>query len=517
MLAAILIAALVLWITGPVAKADETFAESKFDEHRVEFHNQGVKLAGSLLLPKSEGPVPAVVFVHGAGRQTREPYRKVGEYFARHGIAALIYDKRGTGQSGGAYESYEPYENLVNDALSAVAFLKTRREIAPSRIGIWGLSQGAYISAVAASRSADIQFLIVAGADATDGSMFYYRDNLFRRFGLSGTLRDLAEKLHLVEQDLHRTFRDGFRLASLVPQPYVPPDRYVHPAWSHVHKPVLAMWGQLDKKAPVAESIVGFKNSLAQAHNENWTIIILPGINHDLKISETGAIQSKSYGYPPAALQTMTDWAWTAIDGPAEIGKMKQEGVVALETGTLPRFASYERLRWYGNGFVQAALWILFLISFGANTIAGAGCCLAGLFRRRQNVTWPASHRGELKACAQRPQSSDLRCADHHPVAGLRPTAPELPDRPDVFTVTGDRFHPGDRGSADGAGQDSPRSRLDGSEKIPLLTRCSLPGPLCPVPVLLGSDRHSLLRDSGSGNKSCQAMPIGFGPMCDIE
>ncbi|HEY3900448.1 MAG TPA: alpha/beta fold hydrolase [Chthoniobacter sp.] len=393
MLAAILIAALVLWITGPVAKADETFAESKFDEHRVEFHNQGVKLAGSLLLPKSEGPVPAVVFVHGAGRQTREPYRKVGEYFARHGIAALIYDKRGTGQSGGAYESYEPYENLVNDALSAVAFLKTRREIAPSRIGIWGLSQGAYISAVAASRSADIQFLIVAGADATDGSMFYYRDNLFRRFGLSGTLRDLAEKLHLVEQDLHRTFRDGFRLASLVPQPYVPPDRYVHPAWSHVHKPVLAMWGQLDKKAPVAESIVGFKNSLAQAHNENWTIIILPGINHDLKISETGAIQSKSYGYPPAALQTMTDWAWTAIDGPAEIGKMKQEGVVALETGTLPRLASYERLRWYGNGFVQAALWILFLISFGANTIAGAGCCLAGLFRRRQNVTWPASHR----------------------------------------------------------------------------------------------------------------------------
>jgi hypothetical protein len=167
----------------------------------------------------------------------------------------------------------------------------------------------------------------------------------------------------------------------------------VHPAWSHVHKPVLAMWGQLDKKAPVAESIVGFKNSLAQAHNENWTIIILPGINHDLKISETGAIQSKSYGYPPAALQTMTDWAWTAIDGPAEIGKMKQEGVVALETGTLPRLASYERLRWYGNGFVQAALWILFLISFGANTIAGAGCCLAGLFRRRQNVTWPASHR----------------------------------------------------------------------------------------------------------------------------
>ena len=81
----------------------------------------------------------------------------MGEYFASQGIAALIYDKRGTGQSGGAYESHEPYENLVNDALSAVAFLKQRREIAASQIGIWGLSQGAYISAAAASRSEDIQ------------------------------------------------------------------------------------------------------------------------------------------------------------------------------------------------------------------------------------------------------------------------------------------------------------------------------------------------------------------------
>src|SRR5204862_8123067 len=50
-------------------------------------------------------------------------------------------------------------------------------------------------------------------------------------------------------------------------------------------------------------------------------------------------------------------------------------------------------LRWYGNGTVQAALWILFLISFSANTIAGGWCCLARLFRRRQSVALPASKR----------------------------------------------------------------------------------------------------------------------------
>ncbi|MGO8753362.1 MAG: alpha/beta hydrolase family protein [Thermoguttaceae bacterium] len=390
--AAIPVAAFVLGIAGPAASADETGAKSRFDEIRVEFHNQGVNLAGSLLLPRSEVPVPAVVFVHGAGRQTREPYREVGAYFASQGIAAFIYDKRGTGESGGTYESYAPYENLVNDALSAIAFLKERREIAASGIGIWGLSQGAYISAAAASRSEDVRFIIVVGADVADGQMFYYRDNLFRRYGLSATLRDMAEKAHLVQCSLPPNLEDESVLSSFVPRSYPPPDLYVHPAWSHVSKPVLAMWGQLDHNIPVGESVAGLKNSLAQANNANWTIIILPRTNHDLKISETGAVQNKSHGYPPGALQTMTDWAWSAVDRPSEIGKMKQEGV-APEAGVLPRLVSYESLRWYGNGTAQAALWILFLISFSANTIAGAWCCLTRLFRRRQNVALPVSNR----------------------------------------------------------------------------------------------------------------------------
>lgn len=389
---AISVIAFLLGMTGFEAHADETGAKFRSEEHAVKFHNQDVNLAGSLLLPSSEVPVPAVVFVHGAGRQTREPYREAGEYFASQGIAALIFDKRGTGQSGGTYESYEPYENLVNDALSAVAFLKQRREIASSQIGIWGLSQGAYISAAAASRSGDIRFVIVVGAQVADGMMFYYRDNLFRRYGLSDTLRDVAEKVHLAQYSLPHNLPDGFSLSSFAPRSYPPPGKYVHPAWSCVHQPVLAMWGQLDQHVPVGESVAGLKNSLAHANNENWSIIILPRAKHSLGISETGAIQEKWRGYPPGALKTMTDWAWRAIDHPSEIGKMKQEGV-APEAGILPRLARYESLRWYGNGTIQAALWILFLICFSANTIAGAWCCLTRLFRRQQSVVLPASNR----------------------------------------------------------------------------------------------------------------------------
>src|SRR4029078_58054 len=118
------IACLIVGMSERGTGANETGAGSEFEEHPVEFQNHDVKLAGSLLLPRSEVPFPAVVFVHGAGQQTREPYREAGEYFARQGIAALIYDKRGVGQSGGAYESRAPYENLVDDALTAVGHLK---------------------------------------------------------------------------------------------------------------------------------------------------------------------------------------------------------------------------------------------------------------------------------------------------------------------------------------------------------------------------------------------------------
>jgi hypothetical protein len=152
------------------------------------------------------------------------------------------------------------------------------------------------------------------------------------------------------------------------------------------------MWGQLDQHVPVGESVAGLKNSLSRAKNENWTIVIVPQANHDLGISDTGALHSKWQGYAPGVLQTMTDWAWRAINHPSEIDKMKQEGI-APEAGVLSRLASYERLRWFGNGTVQAVLWILFLISFLSNTIAGVRRGWSRLFHRQQSVALPASNK----------------------------------------------------------------------------------------------------------------------------
>jgi len=135
---------------------------------------------------------------------------------------------------------------------------------------------------------------------------------------------------------------------------------------------------------------VGLKSSLAQANNKKWTMIILPRANHDLGISETGELHRKWLGYAPGALKTMTDWVHTVIDNPSQIDTRKQEGS-AQEAGVLSNVVRYERLRWYGNGTVQVALWILFLISFLANTNAGVRYGLPRLFRQQPSATLHAS------------------------------------------------------------------------------------------------------------------------------
>jgi hypothetical protein len=131
---------------------------------------------------------------------------------------------------------------------------------------------------------------------------------------------------------------------------------------------------------------------LAQANNEKWTMIILPRAKHSLGISETGAIQEKWRGYPPGALQTMTDWVRRVIEAPSQIETMKQEGFAEVK-GVLSKVVRYEKWRWYGNGTVQAALWILFLGCFLANTIAVVRCGMTRLFRHQAGSALPPSDR----------------------------------------------------------------------------------------------------------------------------
>jgi pimeloyl-ACP methyl ester carboxylesterase len=132
----------------------------------LSFVSDSVRFSATLHLPSGGGPFPAVVLVHPSGRGTRDQWPLVqhAQSFAKSGIATLVYDKRGTGQSGGTFERFPDLRQLTRDALAAVRALKAVPEIDQGRIGIWGRSQGAGLASVAAADDRAIAFVVfVAG------------------------------------------------------------------------------------------------------------------------------------------------------------------------------------------------------------------------------------------------------------------------------------------------------------------------------------------------------------------
>src|SRR6056297_566209 len=63
----------------------------------IEFYSDDIKLSGTLYLPETDGPFPALVFVHGSGAETRDNSAYSAKWLSSLGYAVLTYDKRGTG------------------------------------------------------------------------------------------------------------------------------------------------------------------------------------------------------------------------------------------------------------------------------------------------------------------------------------------------------------------------------------------------------------------------------------
>lgn len=139
---------------------------TEFTIQDIKFESQGTTLAGSILTPKNT--IAAVVVVHGSDPVKRD--LEFAKRLAKEGIAVLVYDKRGVGESGGVYVGPTVGTNNIDttnlnilslDANSAVNKFRTYLNDTKIPIGLVGFSQAGWVIPITANRNPQIEFMVL--------------------------------------------------------------------------------------------------------------------------------------------------------------------------------------------------------------------------------------------------------------------------------------------------------------------------------------------------------------------
>jgi len=135
-------------------------------EQRVTIPGPAQPLDGVLALPKTgHGPFGLVVFVHGDGPAdaSRDAfYRPIWESFAQAGYASLSWNKPGIGGAPGNWLD-QSMADRAGETSAAIDWARTRPDIDPQRVGVWGISQGGWVAPEVAVRKPELQFVILVG------------------------------------------------------------------------------------------------------------------------------------------------------------------------------------------------------------------------------------------------------------------------------------------------------------------------------------------------------------------
>jgi dienelactone hydrolase len=121
----------------------------------VSFEVNGTLLSAWLYLPESAtAPVPCVVLGHGLGGTKGAGLEYYAMRFQQAGLAALAFDYRHLGDSGGEPRQlvWIPYQQ--QDYAAAIAYARSRSEIDEAKIALWGSSlSGGHVLVTAAKDS----------------------------------------------------------------------------------------------------------------------------------------------------------------------------------------------------------------------------------------------------------------------------------------------------------------------------------------------------------------------------
>ena len=300
------------------------------------------KIAGTLTVPKGDGPHPAVLMVTGSGAQDRDetifdhkPFWVIADHLARHGIATLRVDDRGVGGSTGDPKT-STTEDFIGDAVAGVAFLATQPRIDPKRVGIIGHSEGGLIGPAAAVRSKQVAFVVMLAGPGVSGAELMPRQ-VERVLLASKVARADVDKAVAQQRDIvnivaketdpavaRKRIEEVIRRDPTVQAEDLGPEidqllspwfrNFVaydpQPVLRKVSVPVLALVGDLDVQVDAEQNATAIAKALRKKGN-GTEVRRLPGLNHLFQHATTGAVAE--YGtieetVAPEVLDQLSTW-----------------------------------------------------------------------------------------------------------------------------------------------------------------------------------------------------------------
>lgn len=327
-----------------------------YDTEDVTYSNPraNITLAGTLSKPRAAGPFPVVLLITGSGPQDRDetvmshrPFLVLSDYLTRQGLAVLRVDDRGVGKSTGDFSASNSGD-FADDVLAGIEYLKTRKDIDPTRIGLAGHSEGGIIAPIVAVKSKDVAFIVLlAGVGVSAEDLMVRQASLIMKAnGASdATIKDNADAQHQMfaivraEKDpaaaeaklrevgdalMKKLVADNPALAESAKANIEGSVRMVNSPWfrywltydpaatlQQVKQPVLALNGSLDLQVDPKQNLPAIEKALKDGGNKDATVQELPGLNHLFQTATTGSpteYANIEETMSPVALKTISDW-----------------------------------------------------------------------------------------------------------------------------------------------------------------------------------------------------------------
>jgi len=339
-----------------VRRSQEPAKPYPYCSEEITFQNDKdkIQLAGTLTLPKKEGSFPAVILITGSGPQNRDeelmghkPFLVLSDYLTRHGIAVLRYDDRGVAQSKGDFKTATTVD-FASDVESAIAYLKTRREIDSKKIGLIGHSEGGIIAPMVAYQSKEVNFIVLlAGTGIRGDKLLLLQQELIAK--VSGTAESKikhskeinskafeivlkSKSTETLKEDLTKYLKETVRnnpddslpkgmteekfISLQVAQITNPWMQYFikydpAKALEKVKCPVLAVNGEKDLQVPARVNLPAIEKALKKGGNRNVTIREFPGLNHLFQECKTGSPAEYAgieQTFSPVVMEEVAKW-----------------------------------------------------------------------------------------------------------------------------------------------------------------------------------------------------------------